>query len=188
MQPATPFFKAFGPLLFGRPKPRAWQARLEGISGISSLAKLQHIFGYLVPVALLSRATAAPLGRDRIFTPAITFWAFLSQVLSKDSSCRAAVLKILAWGQGELPAQEGPSADSSAYCRARKRLEDKTLTAINAQMAHRLERHVPDRSLWYGRRVKVVDGTGLSMPDTAANQELWPQSKGQKPGCGFPIL
>jgi predicted nucleotide-binding protein len=26
------------------------------------------------------------------------------------------------------------------------------------------------------------------MPDTAANQELWPQSSAQKPGCGFPLL
>jgi hypothetical protein len=149
---------------------------------------LQQVFGYLVPEALLSRAKAAPTGRDRIFTPVITFWAFLSQVLSKDSSCRAAVLKILAWGQFELPAQKQPSADSSAYCRARKRLEDKTLTAINAQLADRLERHVPERSLWHGRHVKIVDGTGLSMPDTAANQAQWPQSKAQKPGCGFPIL
>jgi drug/metabolite transporter (DMT)-like permease len=36
------------------------------------------------------------------------------------------------------------------------------------------------------RRVIVVDGTGLSMPDTPENQEVWPQSAAQKPGCGFP--
>lgn len=32
----------------------------------------------------------------------------------------------------------------------------------------------------------VVDGTGLSMPDTEANQILYPQQKTQKPVCGFP--
>ena len=32
----------------------------------------------------------------------------------------------------------------------------------------------------------VVDGTGVSMPDTVRNQEVWPQQKHQKPGCGFP--
>ena len=26
------------------------------------------------------------------------------------------------------------------------------------------------------------------MPDTAANQALWPQPSSQKPGCGFPIM
>ncbi|MCK5859577.1 MAG: IS4 family transposase [Abyssibacter sp.] len=36
------------------------------------------------------------------------------------------------------------------------------------------------------RRVVVVDGTGLSMPDTPENQSRWPQSHRQKPGCGFP--
>ncbi len=36
------------------------------------------------------------------------------------------------------------------------------------------------------RRVIVVDGTGLSMPDTMENQAVWPQSGTQKPGCGFP--
>lgn len=37
-----------------------------------------------------------------------------------------------------------------------------------------------------GRRVVVVDGTGVSMPDTADNQKVWPQYRSQKPGCGFP--
>jgi hypothetical protein len=36
--------------------------------------------------------------------------------------------------------------------------------------------------------VGVVDGTTLSLPDTAANQAVWPQHRGQKPECGFPIL
>ena len=39
---------------------------------------------------------------------------------------------------------------------------------------------------WLGRDVKVVDGTGISMPDTAENQARWPQPTTQRPGCGFP--
>src|SRR6266436_6676867 len=39
-----------------------------------------------------------------------------------------------------------------------------------------------------GRRVKIIDGTSVSMPDTPANQAVWPQSSAQKPGCGFPLL
>ena len=43
-----------------------------------------------------------------------------------------------------------------------------------------------DEHLFFGRRVVVVDGTGLSMPDTDENQKLWPQQSHQKVGCGFP--
>jgi hypothetical protein len=38
------------------------------------------------------------------------------------------------------------------------------------------------------RPIKIADGTTVSMPDTAANQEAYPQQPGQKEGLGFPIL
>ena len=41
--------------------------------------------------------------------------------------------------------------------------------------------------MWCGRSVKVIDGSSVSMPDTPENQEVYPQPKSQKPGCGFPI-
>ena len=34
----------------------------------------------------------------------------------------------------------------------------------------------------------MVDGTGVSLPDTAKNQRAYPQPGGQQPGCGFPFL
>ena len=42
--------------------------------------------------------------------------------------------------------------------------------------------------LWKGRRVKVVDGTGLSMPDTPQNQKEYPQPEEIPAGVGFPLL
>jgi len=51
-----------------------------------------------------------------------------------------------------------------------------------------MEANVPNASLWRGHAVKVVDGTCLSMPDTAANQAAYPQPLSQKPGCGFPLM
>ncbi len=36
-------------------------------------------------------ATAEVVWKDRIYTPLVTPWVFLSQVLSADHSCRAAV-------------------------------------------------------------------------------------------------
>ena len=34
----------------------------------------------------------------------------------------------------------------------------------------------------------MVDGTGISLPDTPANQKAYPQPSSQKPGVGFPLL
>ena len=54
-------------------------------------------------------------------------------------------------------------------------------------LGHRLHDEAPEGWLWCGRRVKVVNGTTVSMPDTQANQREYPQSPSQKPGLGFPI-
>jgi hypothetical protein len=40
---------------------------------------------------------------------------------------------------------------------------------------------------WRGRTVKLLDGTGLSMPDTPQNQARFPQPSSQAPGVGFPL-
>ena len=69
-------------------------------------------------------------------------------------------------------------------CQARAKLQVSDLESILAQTARTL--HEQGRTeRWKGRRV-VVDGTGLSMPDTLENQAIWPQTRGQKPGCSFP--
>jgi hypothetical protein len=56
-------------------------------------------------------------------------------------------------------------------------------------VAWAVERHVLKSEKWLeGREVKILDGTGVSMPDTPQNQAMWPQPEGQKPGCGFPVM
>ena len=42
--------------------------------------------------------------------------------------------------------------------------------------------------LWHGLRPKIIDGTTVSLPDTQKNQRTYPQSRSQKPGCGFPLM
>ncbi len=54
-------------------------------------------------------------------------------------------------------------------------------------LGYELHDDLPEEWRWCGRRVKVVNGTTVSMPDTAANQREYPQSPSQKPGLGFPI-
>jgi hypothetical protein len=188
MPNSTPFFAAFGSLLFGR----APRSRLQELLGQwpqrPSINQYTEAFGEFIPQTLLGRSKEKVNSRQRIFSPLVTFWAFLAQVLERGSSCRDALQRISAWWQVHFPDQGSPSSDTSGYCQARARLDEAVLQQIGTQVAEQLERQVTNEQLWQGRRVKIVDGTGLSMPDTAANQLQWPQNSGQKPGCGFPQL
>jgi hypothetical protein len=135
----------------------------------------------------LARAADEVAGptRDRIFTPAVTAALFLAQVLCDDRSCRATVARLLAWRAGRgLPAC---SPDAGGYCKARRRLPEALLPRLARQAADRLRAHAPPRWLFHGRRVVIVDGTTVSMPDTPANQAAYPQHGRQEAGCGFPI-
>jgi hypothetical protein len=54
---------------------------------------------------VLERALSALTGwLDRIFSPPVTLWVFLGQVLSADHSCRAAVTRLLARRLARKPA------------------------------------------------------------------------------------
>lgn len=123
--------------------------------------------------------------RDRIFSPLITLSAFLSQVLSSDQSCQNAVAKVIAErvAQGEAPC----SSNNKSYCKARMRLPESLVRRLVRETGRLLHLQSKEGWKWKGRSVKLVDGTTVSMPDTPENQETYPQSKGQKPGVGFPI-
>ena len=77
---------------------------------------------------------------DRIYSPLVTLWVFLGQVLSADASCRAAVARLIAHrlsqGQGSC------SAKTSAYCQARKRLPEKFFSTVACLVGRALEAKV----------------------------------------------
>jgi hypothetical protein len=122
---------------------------------------------------------------DRIFSPLVTLWVFLGQVLSADQSCRAAVARLIAHriARGQSPC----SAETGAYCQARKRLPEKFFADVARQTGRALEAKVDPQWLWKCRRVYVYDGSSVSMPDTSENQAEYPQPVVQKPGLGFPL-
>jgi Transposase DDE domain len=123
--------------------------------------------------------------REAIWTPVLTLWAFLSQVISPDGSCRLTVDRVLAWlvSRGERPC----SPKTDPYCKARQRLPESLLRRLVRETGKGLHDLSPATWLWKGRRVKIADGTTVSMPDTPANQAAYPQSAAQQPGLGFPI-
>jgi hypothetical protein len=123
--------------------------------------------------------------RHKVYTPVVTLWAFLTQVASPDGCCRAAVVRVLAWlvSQGRPPARP----TTGPYCKARARLPESLPRRLTRETGRDLHRQAEAAWRWQGRKVKVADGTTVSMPDTAANQQAYPQPDAQKPGLGFPI-
>ena len=187
MSNPTPFLPGLSTRLFGRQRrSQLDQLRLQSEQWRqSSLSRLCEIFGPWLPVTVLSPTAKGLNSRRRTYPLPLTFWAFLSQVLSLGASCREVVRKVQAW---YAPQARIPDGGTSAYCQARRRLPLTSLTELHQTLADKLSARLTTPELWLGRRVKVVDGTGVSMPDTAANQKDWPQPTGQKPGCGFPVV
>jgi hypothetical protein len=124
--------------------------------------------------------------RQRLYTPALTLWVFLSQLLDPDHSCRQAVARLLAWlaARGRALC----SARTGAYCQARHRLPEALLAHLTRDAGQHLLDAAETGWLWMKRVVKVVDGTGISLADTPANQKAYPQPSSQKSGLGFPML
>lgn len=145
--------------------------------------QLGQCFGKFLPQAALRPAAAGALSRQRVFSKANTFWAFFSQVLDADGGCQEMVRKLQAYAA--MKSTPMPSSSTAAYCQARKKLAQASLEAILQHTAHQLQT-TPHADRLQGRRVIVVDGTGVSMPETEENQQVWPQQRHQKAGCGFP--
>jgi hypothetical protein len=122
---------------------------------------------------------------DRIYSPLVTLWVFLGQVLSADSSCRAAVARLIAHRLSR--GQSSCSAEPGAYCQARKRLPEEFFAETARQTGRALQAQVNPQWLWKGRRVYAYDGATVMMPDTPENQHTYPQNVAQRPGLGFPI-
>ena len=128
---------------------------------------------------VLSEQTIAPAleaidscWRDRVYSPLVTLWVFLGQVLSADHSCRAAVTRLIAHrlSRGE----QACSSKTGAYCQARQRLPERFFSAVTCLVGQALEAKVDAQWLWKGRHVYMLDGTTVTMPDTPENQQAYP--------------
>jgi hypothetical protein len=172
----TPFFPAF------RPRLAALGARVQHLRR-QSLLHLDPLFGPFLPPGLLSQADEGTNSRDRIYNIRRTFFGFLYQVLNPRCPCREVVRQI----QAHFALQGGRWVDegTGGWCQARARLPWEMLPRLRCAAAAHAEKV---GQLWRGLRVKVIDGTSTSLPDTAQNQRAYPQPGGQKPGCGFPLL
>lgn len=144
------------------------------------------IFNALTHRELLDSLEAKlPTHRERLFPPTETLSMFIAQVLSSDGSCRNAVDQ--AATQRLINALPLCSTATGGYCQARARLPLALIIHLTLAIALKIGAQVRKDWYWHGRRVRLIDGTTLTMPDTAANQAAYPQQSNQKPGLGFPI-
>jgi hypothetical protein len=150
----------------------------QATSSLGGLAVLfARFFGAELAVARDGRGS-----RHRHFDRVAVFWAFLGQVLTRGSSCRWALTRLQAAAVAQ--GQRRPDDSTSGYCQARTALSVAWLEALFASLARWFEPRVTTR--WRGRCVRVIDGTGFSMPDTPRNHARWDYPAGTKRGCSFP--
>ena len=126
-----------------------------------------------------------PEHRERLYPPTETLSMFLAQALSEDRSCQKAVndavIKRIVSGISSV------SCSTGGYCRARQRLPLSMISELVCRTGELINSQISDQWRWQGRRVYLIDGTTVTMPDTAENQSAYPQSGAQKQGLGFPI-
>ena len=123
--------------------------------------------------------------RDRVYTPEVTLWTFLSQAIEADKSQQAAVNRVVATAIAN--GEPVPSVNTSGFSQARSNLEEASISLLAKNVAQQVVGHLPKEWLWKQKQIKIVDGSTVSMPDTQRNQEAYPQSRSQKAGVGFPI-
>src|SRR3990172_7100885 len=126
-----------------------------------------------------------PEHRERLFPPTEALSMFLSQALSADRSCQRAVneaaVKRLIGGLSVC------STHTGGYCRARTRLPLSMLVGLTQHIGRAMTTMAPPAWHWRGHPVRLIDGTTVVMPDTQANQAVYPQPRSQQPGLGFPL-
>lgn len=168
------------------PKRRAAAYQQQRVRHYAVNSDSYVFFNLLTGAELLETAESLlPNHRERLFPPTETLSMFLAQALNADRSCQKAVndaaVKRLVGGLTVC------STHTGAYCRARQRLPLEMVSTLVRHTGRLTADQASPAWLWQGRPVRLVDGTTIPMPDTAANQAAYPQSRSQKPGLGFPL-
>lgn len=150
-----------------------------------SLHQLELLAESWIPAHLLAPQDQGEFSRQRVWTLRLTFWSFLWQVAEVGASCRDAVRQAIFLCEAQD--RRKPEDDDGIYCRARAKLPVERLDHIHRHLVQDAQTLVIQRDLWCERRVRALDGTCVTMPDTLENQKVFPQPSSQKPGCGFPV-
>ncbi|RCW71808.1 hypothetical protein DES41_104628 [Pseudorhodoferax soli] len=160
--------------------------RRRRIARRSERTEAVEFFNMLTSQEMLQATEALlPEHRERLYPPTVALSMFMRQTLEADGSCQKAVNGWAA--QRAADGLRACSVRTGGYCRARQRLPLAMVSGLARHTGRLLSQKAHQRWLWRGRSVKLVDGTGLSMPDTPENQAAYPQPSTQAHGVGFPL-
>ena len=165
-------------------KPKKLQQKL--ITKQVNKANAYNFFNLLTSPELLSIVEEQlPGHRERLYPPTTTLSLFLTQCMNSDSSCQNTVNShtVERIFNGLSPC----STITGGYCKARQRLPLDMVINLTKQTGVQVNKKLPESWKWKNRKVKLIDGTTITMPDTPKNQQAYPQQRAQKPGIGFPI-
>ena len=155
-------------------------------AGRARTAKAVEYFNVLTsPEMLETTERLMPEHRERLYPPTVALSMFMRQVLEADHSCQKAVN---GWAAQRVTDGLRPmSVRTGGYCRARGRLPLAMVEGLARETGRQLNALADPGWRWRGRPVKLVDGTGITMPDTEENQASYPQPSTQAAGVGFPL-
>ncbi len=150
----------------------------------SSIATYALQFSRILPADFLESLSLTQ--RVRQYCNVVVFWVWLAQILEANASLSKAVSLVQCWcGEAGLPV---PSGDTGAFSRGRGRLGEAFLAGASQRVRTHLGARIRPEDTYKGHVVKSIDGSSLTLDDTASNQEQYPQPTSQKAGCGFPVM
>ena len=166
--------------------PCARRIQQNSVSHFRQNSHYLDIFNLITSDSLFNRLESLlPEHRERLFPPTETLSMFVAQAINADRSCQnivnqAAIQRF----SGGLPTC---STHTGGYCRARHRLPLDLILELTRFLGGHMNHSTPAEWCWNGRKVRIVDGTTVTLPDTLPNQAAYPQQGGQSVGLGFPI-
>lgn len=171
---------------YASPRPVSFRQTLRSFVQAEGLPFREVLTAERIEEIAAQEQVSFGTAENEIYSVPVTLWAFLAQSVSASKSCLAAVSRVMVLlvALGRQPCHAG----SGAYCKARAKLPERFLQRLACTVGAELEDQAPAAWRWHQRRVQLLDGSSLSMPDTPANQAVYPQSRSQRPGVGFPLL
>ena len=181
MRMHTPFFPALHARLAPM-GPRVAQAFAQVRA--YTLCQLEERFGSRFPRTLFPKADEKTNSRERVYTQGRTFWCMLWQAFNPLASGRLVVRQL----QALFVLEGGPSLseEDGAYCRAKARLPLSEFPKALRASAQAADQKAPPLTLLQGRRIKVADGSTLTLSDTPKNRKAYPPV--QCPEPNFPMM
>lgn len=113
--------------------------------------------------------------RDRKLDPVTTIQLMMMQTLEGDIAIN------------HLRHLSQKRFSGAAFCKARLRLPLSLFEALISKITRSLQETNLNQERWFGHRVFIADGTGISMPDDPRLKESFGYARERKDESGFPV-